>query len=91
MEKVWTIIGLIWAVTLGFIAIAVLESAIKAKIDEIKARRMHKQMVDKLKKGLSDAIDKQIDNILNDKDCDNEIEKFANEIAKEFDEEDNDE
>lgn len=81
MEKVWTIVGLLWAIVLVTFAIFLLDSILRAKVDEIRRDHSQKRMLKKLEKGLSKAIEQQVENMLNGND-ENALEEFLNNYDK---------
>lgn len=91
MERVWTIVGLLWAIILILFGVFVLDSILRAKVAEIRSQHSQKKMLKKLEQGLSKAIEQQVENMINGKD-NNAIEEYVNDYEQGLkDEEDSNE
>lgn len=91
MERVWIIVGLLWAIILIIFGVFLLDSILRAKVAEIRSRHSQKKMIKKLEQGLSKAIEQQVENMINGKDS-NAIEEYINNYEQELkDEEDSNE
>lgn len=92
MERVWTIVGLLWAIILIMFGLFILDSILRAKVEEIRRNRSQKRMLKKLEQGFSKALEKQVENIINGVDDTNVIEEYTKQFEQEMkDEEDNNE
>lgn len=89
MERVWTIVGLLWAIILIMFGIFILDSILRAKVEEIRRDRSQKRMLKKLEQGFSKAIEKQVENMVNGTDDKNAIEDFINNYQKEMEKDKN--